>query len=127
MMIQKSALRGLLLRKPAEPAVRKSATADFLAMSNPAAASTPIGKPGSVVLGARKSLLESGDPIRGMDQKLRVTPPFSPLCQSAKKGKKHKKINHNGGEGGIRTHGRVSPTAVFKTAALNHSATSPNR
>ena len=31
----------------------------------------------------------------------------------------------NGGEGGIRTHGRLSPTAVFKTAALNHSATSP--
>ncbi len=30
-----------------------------------------------------------------------------------------------GGEGGIRTHGRLAPTAVFKTAALNHSATSP--
>lgn len=30
-----------------------------------------------------------------------------------------------GGEGGIRTHGTLSRTAVFKTAALNHSATSP--
>src|SRR5690606_26532010 len=32
-----------------------------------------------------------------------------------------------GGEGGIRTHGGREPTAVFKTAALNHSATSPAR
>src|SRR5687768_1515964 len=32
-----------------------------------------------------------------------------------------------GGEGGIRTHGGREPTAVFKTAALNHSATSPDR
>ena len=31
---------------------------------------------------------------------------------------------HNG-EGGIRTHGTVSRTLVFKTSALNHSATSP--
>jgi site-specific DNA recombinase len=31
----------------------------------------------------------------------------------------------DGGEGGIRTHGTLSRTAVFKTAALNHSATSP--
>src|SRR5437763_1723776 len=30
-----------------------------------------------------------------------------------------------GGEGGIRTHGGLAPTAVFKTAALSHSATSP--
>ena len=30
-----------------------------------------------------------------------------------------------GGKGGIRTHGRVSPTLVFKTRALNHSATFP--
>src|SRR5262245_8119893 len=29
------------------------------------------------------------------------------------------------GEGGIRTPGAVSRTAVFKTAALSHSATSP--
>src|SRR5207253_7547692 len=32
-----------------------------------------------------------------------------------------------GGEGEIRTHERVAPLAVFKTAALNHSATSPCR
>jgi hypothetical protein len=31
----------------------------------------------------------------------------------------------NGGRGGIRTHGGLAPTAVFKTAALNHSATLP--
>ena len=30
-----------------------------------------------------------------------------------------------GGQGGIRTHGELAPTAVFKTAALNHSATCP--
>ena len=29
------------------------------------------------------------------------------------------------GWGGIRTHGGVSPTPVFKTGALNHSATHP--
>ena len=29
------------------------------------------------------------------------------------------------GQGGIRTHGELAPTAVFKTAALNHSATCP--
>ena len=32
----------------------------------------------------------------------------------------------SGGEGGIRTHGTLPRTAVFKTAALNHSATSPD-
>ena len=30
-----------------------------------------------------------------------------------------------GGWGGIRTHGGLSPTPVFKTGALNHSATHP--
>ncbi len=30
-----------------------------------------------------------------------------------------------GGGGGIRTHGRLSPTSVFKTGAFNHSATPP--
>lgn len=33
----------------------------------------------------------------------------------------------SGGREGIRTPGGVSPTAVFKTAALSHSATLPNR
>ena len=32
-----------------------------------------------------------------------------------------------GGQGGIRTHGTVSRTLVFKTRALNHSATCPCR
>jgi hypothetical protein len=31
-----------------------------------------------------------------------------------------------GGRGEIRTHGGFNPTAVFKTAALNHSATLPS-
>ena len=31
----------------------------------------------------------------------------------------------SGGRGGIRTHGTLASTAVFKTAALNHSATLP--
>ena len=30
------------------------------------------------------------------------------------------------GAGGIRTHERVAPLAVFKTAAFNHSATAPD-
>ncbi len=34
-------------------------------------------------------------------------------------------VANSGGEGGIRTPGRVSPTPVFKTGAINHSATSP--
>ena len=33
---------------------------------------------------------------------------------------------NNGGSGEIRTHGGVAPSAVFKTAALNHSATLPH-
>src|SRR3989304_3282448 len=32
-----------------------------------------------------------------------------------------------GGRGGIRTHERLAPLAVFKTAALNRSATLPPR
>ena len=31
----------------------------------------------------------------------------------------------HGGRGGIRTHGRLAPTTVFKTAALDLSATRP--
>jgi hypothetical protein len=32
---------------------------------------------------------------------------------------------NGGGQGGIRTHGELPPTTVFKTVALNHSATCP--
>ena len=35
------------------------------------------------------------------------------------------RIRSSGGSGEIRTHGALSYTAVFKTAALNHSATLP--
>ena len=31
-----------------------------------------------------------------------------------------------GGQGGIRTHGELAPSAVFKTAAFDHSATCPH-
>jgi hypothetical protein len=34
--------------------------------------------------------------------------------------------NMIGGRGGIRTHGTLAGTPVFKTGALNHSATLPN-
>ena len=33
----------------------------------------------------------------------------------------------SGGRGGIRTHGGLAPTPVFKTGALNHSATLPDQ
>ena len=33
---------------------------------------------------------------------------------------------NTGGEGGIRTHGTLARTPVFKTGAFNHSATSPD-
>src|SRR5271154_1409504 len=35
--------------------------------------------------------------------------------------------HHTGGRGGIRTHGTLAGTPVFKTGALNHSATLPQR
>ena len=35
-------------------------------------------------------------------------------------------LDNNGGRGEIRTHGGREPTSVFKTGALNHSATLPN-
>ena len=34
-------------------------------------------------------------------------------------------IKNYGGEGGMRPHGTVAGTLVFKTRALNHSTTSP--
>lgn len=34
-------------------------------------------------------------------------------------------LYRSGGSGEIRTHGRVTPSLVFKTSALNHSATLP--
>ena len=35
-------------------------------------------------------------------------------------------IQNIGGRGEIRTHGGLAPTTVFKTVALNRSATLPN-
>ena len=53
--------------------------------------------------------------------------PFAPNARLPRAAKRHADLiaDLNGGEGGIRTHGGLPPTAVFKTAALNHSATSP--
>jgi hypothetical protein len=34
-------------------------------------------------------------------------------------------LEESGGEGGIRTHGRVSPTHAFQACSFNHSDTSP--
>ena len=36
-----------------------------------------------------------------------------------------KEAKSDGGGGEIRTHGRVTPTTIFKTVALNRSATPP--
>ena len=33
----------------------------------------------------------------------------------------------DGGEGGIRTHGRLAPTPDFESGTFDHSATSPRR
>jgi hypothetical protein len=38
---------------------------------------------------------------------------------------KPKGAENNGGEGGIRTHGRISPTHAFQACSLNRSDTSP--
>ena len=37
------------------------------------------------------------------------------------------RLKQNGGRGEIRTHGGDEPSTVFKTAALNRSATLPER
>ena len=39
---------------------------------------------------------------------------------------KNRALGKSGGEGGIRTPGTLSGTPVFKTGAINHSATSPD-
>ena len=44
---------------------------------------------------------------------------------AGRKGEKMQRIPANGGGGGIRTHERVAPLAVFKTAAFDLSATPP--
>ena len=47
------------------------------------------------------------------------------LCAASKISKNINDINDFGGRGGIRTHGTLAGTPVFKTGALNHSATLP--
>jgi hypothetical protein len=52
-----------------------------------------------------------------------------PQIRRLQKTKKPSKIDglflNSGGSGEIRTHERLTPSAVFKTAAFNHSATLP--
>jgi hypothetical protein len=48
------------------------------------------------------------------------------LWQAAKNVEKRNKINGYGGGSGIRTHGELAPTPVFKTGALNRSAIPPH-
>src|SRR5262249_33676085 len=43
----------------------------------------------------------------------------------SKNSRKPNVFNKGGGRGGIRTHGALAGTPVFKTGALNHSATLP--
>jgi light-regulated signal transduction histidine kinase (bacteriophytochrome) len=51
------------------------------------------------------------------------TGPFGPLAASRRT--EQNAVRLGGGRGGIRTHGTLARTAVFKTAALNRSATRP--
>jgi hypothetical protein len=49
------------------------------------------------------------------------------IVRRPQKWKKINDFNGIGGRGGIRTHGTLAGTPVFKTGALNHSATLPNQ
>ena len=76
---------------------------------------------------------ENIDPERPLPGRLAPTPVFSPsritLENNGKIWPQPDRENAfagaSGGGGGIRTHGGRSPTSVFKTGALNHSATPP--
>ena len=56
---------------------------------------------------------------------------FAPHLHGPHRGVKTSKVMtelsalESGGKGEIRTHGRLSPSTVFKTVALNRSAISP--
>jgi hypothetical protein len=56
---------------------------------------------------------------------------FAPHLHGPQSGVKTSKVLaelsalESGGKGEIRTHGQLSPSTVFKTAALNRSATFP--
>ena len=54
----------------------------------------------------------------------RLLPQFFKVISHAGSGG-YLKTEKSGGESGIRTHGRLTPTAVFKSAALNHLALCP--
>ena len=67
-----------------------------------------------------------------MERKMRRLAPRRSLTLSVGRAILRRQANHQrrvaaGGGGGIRTHGTLAGTAVFKTAALNHSTTPPGR
>src|SRR5690242_17313434 len=51
--------------------------------------------------------------------------PFGQLRCTNRQSCRFVELARSGGEGEIRTRGWIAPTPVFKTGALNHSATSP--
>ncbi len=53
-------------------------------------------------------------------------PLYIQLCAGSRKCKFFNDFNGASGRGGIRTHGTLAGTPVFKTGALNHSATLPS-
>ncbi len=50
---------------------------------------------------------------------------FSPLTRPANKKPGNSRVHLFGGEGGIRTLGRLAPTPDFESGTFNRSATSP--
>ena len=56
-----------------------------------------------------------------MKQKTRVSQGLARVSCTSLDGVKH----YIGGEGGIRTHGRLTPTPDFESGTFDHSATSP--
>ncbi len=80
---------------------------------SPAAAASPAHRPGRC--------RGRASPRPTAARRARTDPP-SRTCQSPPRPSHSLRKT---GQGGIRTHGGLAPTAVFKTAALNHSATCP--
>jgi hypothetical protein len=83
-------------------------------------------RPGCVHVKSKPKLIcdALGDKIPWRSSKRRVRQRYTETRPSLTK---RNKTGKNGGEGGIRTHGRVSPTHAFQACSLNRSDTSPRR
>ena len=57
----------------------------------------------------------------------RLNQPLRSGEQCLPRGNDSLKTQSGGGEGGIRTPGKVAPTHAFQACSLNHSDTSPGR